>query len=53
MNVIIEIDDAQVRAAIMRTRDGRELYLTSFRRSNFEDVARIRRRDNVLRDEIG
>jgi len=51
--VFVERDDVLYAAIIKRTRDGHELYLTSFRRSSLEDVARLRRQADVLRDEIG
>jgi len=51
--VFVERDGMLYAAFIKRTDDGRELYLTSFRRSSLEDVARLRRQAEVLRDEIG
>lgn len=51
--VFVERDGALYAAVIKRTQDGREMYLTSFRRSSLEDVARLRRQAQVLRDEIG
>lgn len=51
--VFVERDGVLYAATIKRAEDGRELYLTSFRRSSLEDVARLRRQAVVLRDEIG
>lgn len=51
--VFVERQSTLYAAVVKRTRDGQELYLTSFRRSGLQDVARLRRQAQVLRDEIG
>ena len=51
--IFVERQGTLYAAVVKRTRDGQELYLTSFRRSSLQDMARLRRQAQVLRDEIG
>ena len=39
-------------AVIKATRDGKELYLTSFRFTNPEDIKRMRKKGNIVKDEL-
>lgn len=51
-HVYIARDGVLYTAAIKRTEDTKELYLSSFRRARDRDIERHRRRGQVLKDEI-